>query len=205
MSGQGAVVRGQSRASVNKTTRDDEEATVSYWSIIVNTKNTNNHNERWYYSDIKGKITEDDLPVNGNKAELISKLDKANPSDKWKKSVAPTTDIPEISKDEEEDAGAEEENGGRTATKIDKWQIKYVWQRARFFQMRECFDAELELMRRENELLRLAQPMLVTDAEAIAGQTADMIPKINLSSLKEILPNFDGRKGSYRRWKEHLC
>lgn len=57
-------------------------------------------------------------------------------------------------------------------------------------------------MRRENEFLRAAQP--AAETEAATWRTEHTNPTINLSSLKEMLPDFDEKKESFRRWEEQL-
>lgn len=56
----------------------------------------------------------------------------------------------------------------------------------------ELMRREIEIMRRENEFLRSTRLLPTAEAEAMVRRPETMMPKINLSNLKEMLPEFDG-------------
>lgn len=65
---------------------------------------------------------------------------------------------------------------------------------------------EIELMQRENEFLRRsAQATLPDSTGATETQRSERTPlNPNMTSMKEMLPVFDGKSASYRVWKEQL-
>lgn len=68
----------------------------------------------------------------------------------------------------------------------------------------ELICREMEIMRREHEISRLtAHPNLGVNVAA-AGLPEVAASKINISTLRDLLPEFDGKKGVFRQWEEQV-
>ena len=149
---------------------------------------------------LKEKLRSLNLMTSGNKAELILRLSRADPSGQWMEDMDPDADT-EYSED-----GA----GGMTEEDFEEQRRRFdrpvLFEKELEFARREneLMKREMELMRRENEFLQSSRLLSTADIEATVRRSENMMPKINLTNLKEMLPEFDGKKESYRRWEEQL-
>lgn len=149
---------------------------------------------------LKRKLQQMQLSTAGNKAELILRMNQADPSGQW------ITDI-----DTDARATVEEQEDSRDATasrdtepdeRVPERQSELARDREREAELtrreRDLMLRELEFMRRENEHLRATM-------QATSGNNTSLTAsKVSLSNLKEMLLSFDGRKGYFQRWKEQL-
>lgn len=141
---------------------------------------------------LKEKLRKMKLSTYGNKAELISRLNQADPSGQW-------------IVDDDTNENTEEAESAVTAQDIEEDDRR---QRRRVEPPNE-WDRELEFQRRENELRAREMDLLRRENEHLRALMQEssinaMTSKISLSNLKEMLPLFDGKRGAYQPWKEQL-
>lgn len=136
------------------------------------------------------------LSTTGNKAELIARLNEADPSGQWMiYAEATVSDAGEASGD----ATTAQDSGISARGPESPVESAVLRERERDLEHREreLLQRELDFMRRENEQLRSRIQPAATGASAATA-------KISLTNLKEMLSSFDGKKGSYPCWKEQL-
>lgn len=152
---------------------------------------------------LKEKLKLLNMPTSGHKSELILRLSRADPSGQWMEDIDPDTGADEFDEDE---VGAVAADGEMIEEQRQRFERTTLYQKELEFARHEneLMKREMEIMRRENELLRTTQSVPAANTEATARRLDSITPKISLSSVKEMLSDFDGRKGSYRRWKEQL-
>ena len=152
---------------------------------------------------LKNKLQQMNLSTAGNKAELISRLNQADPSGQWMDDI--DTDVRTTATDSGE--AAHVTTGRDTEPDEQMFEPQSEIPRNRNREAREAELArrerdlmlrELEFMRRENEHLRAT--LQTTPGNGINLMTS----KVSLSNLKEMLPPFDGKKGLFQCWKEQL-
>lgn len=144
---------------------------------------------------LKEQLKRMNLSIAGNKAELIARLQEADPCGQWIYDIeAEVSGTNEASGDATNAQNASEQ---RSESPIGSFNLRG---RERDLEARErsLLQKELELLRRENEQLRST---MQTNPSAGAGMTT---AKASLTNLKEMLSQFDGKKGAYPCWKEQL-
>lgn len=152
---------------------------------------------------LREKLKSLNMPTYGNKSELILRLSRADPSGQWMEDIDPDTYADEFNEDEADAVTANEETVEEQRQRLER--VTLYERELDFTRLEnELMKREMEIMRRENEFLRSTQSMPIADTEATMRRFESVTPKISLTSLKEMLFNFDGRKGSYRRWEEQL-
>lgn len=144
---------------------------------------------------LKEQLKRMNLSIAGNKAELIARLQEADPCGQWIYDIeAEVSGTNEASGDATNAQNASEQ---RSESPIGSFNLRG---RERDLEARErsLLQKELELLRRENEQLRST---MQTNPSAGTGMTT---AKASLTNLKEMLSQFDGKKGAYPCWKEQL-
>lgn len=130
------------------------------------------------------------LSTTGNKVELITRLNEADPSGQWMiYAEATASEAGEASGD----ATTAQDSGISARGPGSPVESAVLRERERNLENREreLLQRELDFMRRENEQLRSRiQPAAGTGASAATA-------KISLTNLKEMLSSFDGKKASY--------
>lgn len=158
--------------------------------------------------ELREKLQSMSLPAAGNKSELIARLYRADPAGRWTEEMdlGTTEEAEDMSEGRlnVEESSVIAGEPGISEEQICSHQRHNRSDRELEFTKREneLMRRELELIRRENEMLRRTQH---TSSVAMATIPAERgIPKIGYANLKDMLPEFDGAKGCYRRWKEQL-
>lgn len=145
---------------------------------------------------LKEKLRQMNLSTAGNKAELILRLNQADPSGQW------ISDI-------DADVNVTVEDSGDAATIRDVEPSERVIERQSELSSDRDREAELarrerDLMLREMEFMRRKNEHLRAMAQAIPGNSASSVTsKVSLSNLKEML-HLTEKKGFYQCWKEQL-
>jgi len=141
---------------------------------------------------LKDRLKRLNLSTAGSKAELILRLNEADPTGQW------------MEKDmtvDEEDKAAGVTHVQDVIANEEELQVRAPWlerEQKLARRERELMQREIEFMRRENEHLRAMMQSANNPA------TGTVTSKVSLTNLKEMLPSYDGKKGSFQRWKEQL-
>lgn len=145
--------------------------------------------------DLKGKCKEHKLLTTGTKAELIARLMEADPSNSW------MTERDE-SDGGDDDARAESRVPGDA---LRRREIE-IYKREK-----ELAERELELARREIAMLREQRRQgAVDDVEGAAAvnvegrTTPRMQPRMNLTTIGDLLSDFDGVSADFDTWEKQL-
>jgi len=144
---------------------------------------------------LKAKLRVLNLSTSGNKTELISRLNQADPSGQWMTDLGENTDEAEGEAGGAmvaQDIGTDRRGSRPPPEMLSERESEYERRE------RELMRRELELMRRENEQLRTMTQL--TSSES----ASEVASKISLSNLKEMLPPFDGKRGFFQCWKEQM-
>jgi len=145
---------------------------------------------------LKDRLKQLNLSTAGSKSELILRLNEADPTGQW------------MGQDVPGEVTTGGEDGARGVTHVqdvianeEELQIRASWlgrEQDLAKRERELMQREIEFMRRENEQLRA----MMQSANNLG--TSTVTTKVGLTNLKEMLPSYDGKKGSFQRWKEQL-
>lgn len=161
---------------------------------------------------LRDKLRTMNLPSGGNKAELILRLTEADPTLQWAHNVE-TVDGDEdrqgvgaIGGDRQAVGAA---GGGDVSERERLDREREMWKRESEMMRkeRELMQRELQLVQRENELLRRMAAVPTPAAPVV--QTVQTVrvpepPRVNLTLIRDMLSEFNGSKGSYRKWEEQL-
>jgi len=145
---------------------------------------------------LKEKLRQIKLSTSGNKAELILRLNQADSTGQWICDLDAETEAGAAGNDttvEDAEIGAREPRLLYEQSKMSEKELELSRRE------NELLRREVEVMRLENELLRRGTPVVPANNTNVV-----MAHQVSLSNLKEMLPVFDGRKRSYRGWREQL-
>lgn len=146
------------------------------------------------------KLQQMNLSTVGNKAELISRLNQADPSSQWITDV--DIDVRAMIEEVEDSGDAATSQNTEPVERVLERQPELLRDREREAELvrreRDLMLREIEIMRREYEHLR------ATTQATPDNNTSSTTSKVSLSNLKEMLLTFDGKKGYFQRWKEQL-
>ncbi|XP_070525981.1 uncharacterized protein [Cardiocondyla obscurior] len=137
---------------------------------------------------LKDKLRELNLVTTGVKNELIKRLQEADPSGQWIIDL----DSTEVDASEEERSETSSPSGAADDQENPP-DREEILRRENELAKRErsLMARELDVMRRENEQLRALTQ--VSQNESFSASTY----KISLTSLKELLPAFSGKYGTF--------
>ncbi|KAL0117618.1 hypothetical protein PUN28_008773 [Cardiocondyla obscurior] len=144
---------------------------------------------------LKDKLRELNLATTGIKNELIKRLQEADPSGQWIIDL----DSTEVDASEEERSETSSPSGAADDQENPPGREEMLRRENELAKReRSLMARELDVMRRENEQLRVLTQ--VSQNESFSASTY----KISLTSLKELLPAFSGKYGTFQKWKEQL-
>jgi len=140
---------------------------------------------------LKGILRQHQLSTAGRKAELIARIQQADPSGIWLREAARQP----VDEDNLEDNGQEEgvEQRGQATTPVDK----NLSQREIELMSRErdIMQREIELLRRENDMLR-ASPR--SSLSTVSRTT------LNIKNVSDLLSEYNGSGDDFERWKAQV-
>lgn len=151
-------------------------------------------------AQLKEKLRELNLPIAGNKAELLKRLYEADPTGGW------------MAEDAEDDEDAEASGPLDTTvrenpneTKVEAITI-YEQRIDMYRREKELAEREAQLMRREIELLKGAQqPRATSQVQTVRREDAACdVAKASISAIADLLGHFDGGTGDYENWELQL-
>lgn len=146
--------------------------------------------------ELKEKLRALGLSYTGSKHELIVRLNKSSPSGTW------TEELPENA---EGTSGMTTSEGTSGMTTSEGTVPLLEAQLERHSRDKRALEAELDVLRREVELLRMQSQLGVratnvrVEAEAPPTQS-----KINIKAISELLATFDGTTGDYETWEKQF-
>ncbi|XP_024889023.1 uncharacterized protein LOC112465625, partial [Temnothorax curvispinosus] len=143
---------------------------------------------------LKKVLRQRQLSITGRKAELIARMQQADPSGAWMKEAA--QQHPEDDDEEEHD----QEKGARQTRNDTHITVRANEDIAR--REAELMDRERDLMQREIAILRRENDMLRTSPRNNLS-TVSRTP-LNIKNVCEILSEYDGAGDDFERWKTQV-
>lgn len=145
-------------------------------------------------NQLREKLRELNLPMAGNKSELLKRLYEADPTGDWAGKMPETLGPSATSREDRDESDIEAGASAAHRKEIDMYRRE-----------RELTERELQIMRREIELLRETQQLNVTNRGVIEGESVSCtVAKASISAIADLLSPFDGSIGNYENWEMQL-
>lgn len=152
---------------------------------------------------LKNMLVRRQLATSGNKAKLIERLNRADPSGEWMKEAECTTDPANAIFDDSIPETPEDRRHASLQTDAHHRAREEEEERDLMSRERDFLRREKDLMERENALLRREIEMLRTTPYSNAGSTSSRAP-ISIRSIGDLLSEYNGDGESFKRWKAQV-